>query len=101
MENELINAEDICMHYQIEYSFIQDLQQAGLIQITTVEQRSFIEPAQLHDVESMIRLHYDLNINLEGIEAIRHLLERVKTLQQQVAQLRSRLHLYEDSASTH
>jgi hypothetical protein len=96
MENELIATEDICTHYQVEYSFIEALHEAGLIDITIMQQKTFIEPMQMSDLERMMRMHFDLHINLEGIEAITHLLRRVKDLQQEMQTLRSRLYLYED-----
>ena len=90
MEDEqLIAADVICMHHHIEYSFINSLETAGLIQITTVEGQSFIHPSQLQDLEKFICFHYDLDINLEGIEAIAALLQRIRNLQQEVNALRS------------
>jgi chaperone modulatory protein CbpM len=44
----------------------------------------------------MIHLHHDLEINIAGIEAITHLLERVEQMQENVRGLRNRLRLYED-----
>jgi hypothetical protein len=43
-----------------------------------------------------VRLHYDLDINLEGIEAITYLLNRVKNMQAEIIALKNRLRLYED-----
>ena len=40
-------------------------------------------------------MYYDLSINLEGIDAIHHLLKRVEQLQAEVFRLKKRLHLYE------
>ena len=39
--------------------------------------------------------NYDLSINLEGIDAIHHLLNRVEKLQAEVFRLKNRLLLYE------
>ncbi|WP_337813549.1 chaperone modulator CbpM, partial [Parabacteroides johnsonii] len=41
------------------------------------------------------RMYYDLSINIEGIDAIHHLLGRVESLQQEVNRLKSKLRLYE------
>ncbi len=43
-----------------------------------------------------MRLHYDMEINVEGIEAINYLLQRMKTLQAEMVSLKNRLRLYED-----
>ena len=92
MDNEqLIPADIICTHHHIEYNFISSLETAGLIEVTTVEGTSFIHPSQLQDLEKFICFHYELDINLEGIEAIAALLQRVRSLQREVDVLRNRL----------
>ena len=96
MPENLISTDDFCSHYKVEYSFITSLQQNGLIEITTIDQHSFIDHDHLKNVERLVRLHYDLDINLEGIEAITYLLNRVKNMQDEIVALRNRLSVYED-----
>jgi hypothetical protein len=43
----------------------------------------------------MVRLHYDLGINLEGIETIFHLLERIESLQHEMLNLKKKISFYE------
>lgn len=43
-----------------------------------------------------MRLHYDLEINIEGIDAIYNLLEQVNSLRKEITTLNNRLRLYED-----
>ena len=93
--NELILAEEFCTHYKIHLSFINNLNQFGLIEITSVEEKPYIPQSQLQKLEQIIRLHHDLDINLEGIDAITHLLDRVKSLQAEIAGLKNRLSIYE------
>ena len=40
-------------------------------------------------------MYYDLSINFEGIDAIHHLLNRVKSMQQEIGHLRKKLTIYE------
>ena len=87
-EEQLISTDIICTHHHIEYSFISSLETAGLIEVTTVEGHSFIHPSQLQELEKFICFHYELDINLEGIEAIATLLQRIRTLQKEVDELR-------------
>ncbi len=96
MENEkLIPMEQFCIHYNIEISFIQSLSEYGLVNITTSEEIQYLQSDQIKDIEKMIRLHFDLEINLEGIDAIYHLLQRVDNLHNELQSIKNRLHPFE------
>jgi len=84
MPEHLISTDEFCTHYKVEYSFIDSLQQHGLIEVTTINDHCFIDHDHLKNVEKLVRLHYDLDINLEGIEAITYLLNRVKHMQDEI-----------------
>jgi hypothetical protein len=71
------------------------LKQTGLIEITAIEDTEFIDADQIGQLEKFICLYYELDINLEGIETITHLLQRIKALQDEIIALRNRLRLYE------
>ena len=75
----LIAVNEFCVNHNIEISFISSLQQTGLIEITTIEETGFIDADQLQQLEKFIRLYYELDINLEGIETINHLLQRINS----------------------
>jgi hypothetical protein len=49
---------------------------------------------ELTRLESLVRLYYNLHINLEALDAISHLLQRMGNLQKEVTIRRSRLRLY-------
>ena len=91
----LIAIDEFCSKHEIEASFISSLQETGLIEITMVEDTGFIPMDQIQQLEKFIRFYYELDINLEGIETISHLLQRVNTLQEEIVQLRNKLGLYE------
>jgi hypothetical protein len=93
MENdELIPAEDFCVYNNIEYSFIHSLEDSGLISVTSVEQTTYIQADEIQKLEKFVRLHYDLDINLEGIETIHYLLEKIEEMQKEILQLRNSVH---------
>ena len=48
---------------------------------------------QLPEVERYSRMYYDLSINIEGIDAIHHLLQRMEEMQNELHELRSQLRL--------
>lgn len=95
--NELIPVHTFCVSHAVEISFIDSLRQYGLVEITTIEEQTYFAAEHLSEVEKFVRLHYDLDINLEGIEAIAHLVERLKEMQSYNQQLQNRLLLYEES----
>jgi hypothetical protein len=91
----LIALDEFCAKHEIEISFIDSLQQNGLIEITMIENAWFIDSNQLLQLEKFVRFYYELDINLEGIETISHLLERVDALQNELTMLKNRLGIYE------
>ena len=92
---ELIAANDFCVYHNIEYTFITSLHEAGLVEVTVINEVIFIPQTELQKLEKLISLH-ELDINLAGIEAISHLLKRVEKLQEDMRYLKNRLSLYED-----
>lgn len=96
MNNEqLIPTQEICAYYQVALSFIRELHDHELLEIKTIEETTFVETDRLNDLERFIRLHYDMDVNLEGIEVVDHLLRQLEEVQDQVKQLKNRLMLYE------
>ncbi len=92
MKNEnLVPAEDFCLHHNIEYSFISSLGESGIINVTSVQKSTFLEVDDLGKLEKFIRLHYDLQINLEGLETINHLLEKIENMQEELRLLQNRM----------
>ena len=96
MENKHIPVELLCTHYNIEVSFITSLTEYGLLEIVTIEKIQYIKEEKIRELEKLIQLHYDLDINLEGIEAISHLLHRMENLQGELTALKNKLRLYEN-----
>ena len=92
---DLISIQRFCTHYNIPVSFINSLDEFELIEVVTVQEVQCISKNQIKDIEKMIRLHYELNINLEGIDAICNLLDQVESLQDKVNELSNRLNFYE------
>ena len=91
----LIAANEFCIYHNIEPSFIYSLQQSGLIEVTIVEEKLFVEESELPQLERLVRLYHELDINLEGIETITHLLQKINSMQDEMIALRNRLRLYE------
>lgn len=94
MQTELIIVSEYCHKCHIEPSFIDMLQEGGLIEVRTEAGERYLLLSQLPDVERYSRMYYDLSINMEGIDAIHHILERMEGMRKEINSLRSRLLLY-------
>jgi hypothetical protein len=92
----LIPADDFCGYHQLEHTFIQSLQDEGLIHIAVVNKKTFIPANELPQLEKMIHLHRDLDINVAGLASVVHLLQKVEKLQAELWHLKNRLDLYEE-----
>ncbi|MBV9988633.1 MAG: chaperone modulator CbpM [Chitinophagaceae bacterium] len=89
----------LCRQHGIEVSFFSSLQEYGLIETVTVNETQCIGITQLPEAEKLVRLHEELGINLEGIDVVRNLLERIHEMQNEILALKNRLRLYEMDSS--
>lgn len=97
MENRtLIKIDHFCKHHEVESSFINALQERGLIQLVAVEKEIYIPEEHLPIAEKIIRLHYDLEINLEGIEVVFNLLKQINDLQEELTISKNKLRLLDN-----
>lgn len=96
MEKDYIAITTLCTIYEIEVSFIDALHRTGLIRMETFNQAPCLHQDQLGELEKMIRLHHELNLNIEGIDVVFNLLEKEKELRAELTALKNRLRIYED-----
>ena len=86
----------LCDLYEIEVSFFNELNEVGLIEMVSRQNSMYVHEDKLYKVERIIRIHREININIEGIDVVLNLLEKVDKLQNEVHSIQSRLRLYED-----
>ena len=91
----LISIPELCSHYELELSFFTNLSEMGLVEIKTVETKSYINSSCIYEIEKMIHIHQDLDVNIEGIDVVLNLLQKMDTLQNEITLLKNRLRLYE------
>jgi len=96
METEkMILASEFCVFHNIELSFIYSLNESGLIDITSIEEKIFVPVSQLKNLEQLMRLNQEMDINVEGLETITYLLQRIKNMQLHIVKLSNRLSFFE------
>lgn len=92
---DLIPIDYFCKIHQIEVSFVHSLCDHGLFEVVRKQENIFVASEQVGDLEKLVRLHYEMEINLEGMEAVINLLNKMESLQQEVKRLQKRLDIYE------
>lgn len=86
----LILIKTLCVRYEVEISFFEELNNIGLIEIEQLENDEFIQEERIGDLEKMIRLHRELDLNIEGIDVVFNLLQKEIQLREEVQELRDR-----------
>ncbi len=92
---DLVSIPEFCGYHHLEMTFVQTLEQRGLIEIVTLEQVQYVQSGQLARLEKFVRLHQELAIHADDLDVVSDLLERLDELQNQVTQLQNRLAFYE------
>ena len=77
---ERISREDIVRLYNIEVTFFNDLEASGLIQTEVIAGTTYLHYDQLSAFEQFTNWHYDLEVNMAGLEIIHHLLQHIHQL---------------------
>lgn len=92
--SSLIHIDHICTNCAVDLAFIQSLHELGHVELVIEQNEQYIMEDQLKSVESLIYFHQELHINLEGIDAIAHLLKKNQALQQEVNTLQNKLQFF-------
>ena len=94
---EMIVLDEFCTSHHVEVSFIRSLEEYGLIETIIVNETLCVPGNELSRLEQIIRLHRELEINPEGIDAISLLLKRIENMQNEITRLRNKLNFYEEN----
>ncbi len=92
---EFIPIPHLCKQYRIEETFITELHEKGVLQLKIVEKTYCLHQDYMPVFEKIMRIHDDLHINIEGIDVILNLLDKIEELNNQLKKTQNRLRLYE------
>ena len=92
----LIPINVLCQQYQVNDQFFNSLAGTGLLEIYIIEEVHYIQQDSLNEIEKIMRLHQELELNLEGIDVVLNLLQKISNLQNEMVALKNRLLLYEN-----
>ncbi len=79
----------------IENSFLENLFEYGLIRFEKEDNAIYINEEDIPEIERLYRLHQDLGINFEGLDAINHMLRKLEKMEKTINLLRKKIDLYE------
>ncbi|MEJ5054890.1 chaperone modulator CbpM [Sphingobacterium sp. MYb382] len=89
MKKSLIRILDIrTSHHQLETSFLKELSESGLIDILKEKDEEYLDEEQLQALEQYSTWYYELEINMQGIQVARQLLQKIEQLQEEIKRLR-------------
>lgn len=94
-QEKMIPVSEFCIYHNMEMSFIYSLNESGLIDITGINEEIYVPAVQLKHLEQLMRLKQEMDINIEGIETVTYLLQRIRNMQQHIALLNNKLAFYE------
>ena len=92
---ELIVIEEFCKSHDIPVSFFDSLNEYSLVKIVRLEEQECVPVSDLPTIEKMMRLHYDMQVNFEGIDIITNLLRDIEAMQSELKELRNRVRFFE------
>lgn len=97
--NERISREELVKIYNIEITFFDDLVSYGLLNIETENDVKYLLYEDLSDFEKFTNWHYDLDVNLPGLEVINNMLIKMKDLQNRNRELMNKLNAIGNTAA--
>lgn len=95
LQGQAIKVEVLCLHYQVETTFFQQLNEIGLIEIRLVDNDACVEEQHIALLDKMVRLHQDLEINPQGLDVVLNLLDKITSLEESLTEAQNRLALFE------
>ncbi|UWX60943.1 chaperone modulator CbpM [Chryseobacterium oranimense] len=94
--SERISREELVKIYNIEITFFDELVDVGLLNVETENEIRYLLYDDLPVFERFTNWHYDLEINLPGLEVINDMLLRIKHLKKENRDLMNKLSAIND-----
>ena len=94
-KTKYIQVTTYCKKTNIDSGFVTTLEEYGLIKTKTMKSEVCIAEEDITEVERMFRLHKELGVNLEGIDVINHLVNRLKAVEAELKSAKKIVSLYE------
>jgi hypothetical protein len=91
---KLIAAKEFCSYHNISIEFISALKENELIDLVVEKRTAYIPHKQLPQLETIVRLHNELQINAEGIPTVLQLINQLQQKEKELQQLKNLVNFY-------
>lgn len=81
MDRDKMTKDECVSIYSIEIAFLDSLEESGLIHLHTEDAVQYVLYDEIPLIERFVNWHYDMEVNLPGLEIIHRLLQKVEQLQ--------------------
>lgn len=95
MDQTYITISEYCSYNQVEPDFIMALVEGGILELRHEPNEPSIDLETLEALERYRRLRYDLDINIQGLSAIHHLLEKMEQMHFEMKRMENTISFYE------
>ena len=86
-----ISREELVKIYEIDITFFDELEEFGLLKTETEDDVKYLLYEELPTFEKFANWHYDLEVNMPGLQVIQNLLSQIHALQQENRQLMNKM----------
>jgi len=91
---KLIAVKEFCLHHQVKTDLILEMYSHEMLELVWIKRTVYIPEKNLPQLEKMIRLHRDLQLNLEGIQTVLQLLHSLEKKEAELQKLHNLLEFY-------
>ena len=91
---KLIAVKEFCAFHHISTELVHELYRNEVIDLVMIKRTGYIEEKNLSHFEKAVRLYNDLQVNIEGIQTILHLLSHIEKKEAEITSLRNQLDFY-------
>lgn len=88
MKEEAIKLELFCEFHNIDNELIYSLIEYGFFEVIKENEAVFIPSSKVEEVERFVRLSTELGVNLEGLEVIHHMRQKMLLLRRELSNLK-------------
>ncbi len=89
-----ILVQQYCENTSIEDEFVYKLHEYGIVKFESREQALFLNEKDITEIERNFRLHRDLGINYEGLDALQQMMKRLQKMEKEIKLLNKKLSLF-------